>query len=543
VNICVKTPVNFRRADEGEMQANVVIIGSGIASLQLAKKLSQDLNVIIITKSSLTTSNSYLAQGGISVALSPSDDSYKHYQDTMEAGRFHNNSEAVALMTKEAPQLINELLIDGCPFDRDDSGNVKLGLEGAHSEKRIVHGGGDATGKTVIDFLKNQINHVTLIENTIVYDLMISQNRCFGVKGKDKDGTNVQIFADHVVIATGGLGQIYSFTSSAETVAGDGIALAYRAGAELADMEFVQFHPTLLSAKGKGVGLVSEAVRGEGARLITEDGTYIMEGVHPYKDLAPRHVVSQTIYNKLKEGHTVYLDISSLEDFESHFPTVASICKKNGIGIKSGKLPVVPGCHFLMGGIRTDLNGQTTIPGLYAIGEVACTGVHGANRLASNSLLEGLFFGNRLASFINQSDPNQPKQTRSLKGVKNTALPSKLPNIEDIKSSMMDRTGIARTKGSLEKQLKYLEELEVHKWVNADLDRLPIEEMNKVFMLICSWLVTKAALQRTESRGGHLRTDFPQEDKNWENKQIIQQIKGDTIEQIKITLTTGTVFS
>ncbi len=543
MNICVKTPVNFRRADEGEMQANVVIIGSGIASLQLAKKLSQDLNVIIITKSSLTTSNSYLAQGGISVALSPSDDSYKHYQDTMEAGRFHNNSEAVALMTKEAPRLINELLTDGCPFDRDDSGNVKLGLEGAHSEKRIVHGGGDATGKTVIDFLKNQINHVTLIENTIVYDLMVSQNRCFGVKGKDKDGTNIQIFADHVVIATGGLGQIYSFTSSAETVAGDGIALAYRAGAELADMEFVQFHPTLLSADGKGVGLVSEAVRGEGARLITEDGTYIMEGVHPYKDLAPRHVVSQTIYNKLKEGHAVYLDISSLEDFESHFPTVASICKNNGIEVKSGKLPVVPGCHFLMGGIRTDLNGQTTIPGLYAIGEVACTGVHGANRLASNSLLEGLFFGNRLASFINQSDLNQPKQTRSLKGVKNTARPSKLPSIENIKSSMMDRTGIARTKSSLEKQLKYLEEFDVHKWVNADLDRLPIEEMNKVFMLICSWLVTKAALQRTESRGGHLRRDFPKEDKNWENKQIIQQIKGDTIEQIEITLTTGTVFS
>ena len=170
------------------MQANVIIIGSGIASLQLAKKLNPQLNVIIITKSSITTSNSYLAQGGISVALSPNDDPYKHYLDTMEAGRFHNNSEAVDLMTKEAPHLINELLLDGCPFDRDDSGHVKLGLEGAHSEKRIVHGGGDSTGKTVIDFLKTQINHVTIMENTIVYDLMISQNRCFGVKGKDKDG-------------------------------------------------------------------------------------------------------------------------------------------------------------------------------------------------------------------------------------------------------------------------------------------------------------------------------------------------------------------
>jgi L-aspartate oxidase len=525
------------------MQANVIIIGSGIASLQLAKKLNPELNVIIITKSSITTSNSYLAQGGISVALSPSDDPYKHYLDTMEAGRFHNNGEVVDLMTKEAPQLINELLLDGCPFDRDASGNVKLGLEGAHSEKRIVHGGGDSTGKTVIDFLQNHIKHVTIMENTIVYDLMIRQNRCIGVKGKGKDGNHVQILADHVVIATGGLGQIYSFTSSAPTVAGDGIALAYRAGAELADMEFVQFHPTLLSSGGKGVGLVSEAVRGEGARLVTEDGNYFMEGVHPYKDLAPRHVVSQTIYNKLKEGHTVYLDISSLKDFESHFPTVSSICRENGIDIKTGMLPVVPGSHFLMGGIRTDLNGQTNIPGLYAIGEVACTGVHGANRLASNSLLEGLFFGNRLASFINQSDENLRKQNRNLKGVNTTMLPNKLPDIENLKTTMMDRTGIVRTKDSLEKQQQYLEGFGVKEWVEAEIDCLSIEDINKVFMLICSWLVTKAALQRTESRGGHLRTDYPYEDKNWENKQIIQQVKGDTIEQIEVTLTTGTVFS
>ena len=527
------------------MQANVIIIGSGIASLQLAKKLSPELNVIIITKSSLATSNSYLAQGGISVALSPKDDPYKHYLDTIEAGRFHNNREAVELMTKEAPQLINELLLEGCPFDRDDSGNIKLGLEGAHSENRVVHGGGDSTGKTVIDFLENHIKHTTIMENTIVYDLMISQNRCIGVKAKGKDGKQVQILADHVVIATGGLGQIYSFTSSAQTVAGDGIALAYRAGAELADMEFVQFHPTLLSSEGKGVGLVSEAVRGEGARLVTEDGCYFMEGVHPYKDLAPRHVVSQTIYNKLKEGHTVYLDISSLKDFESHFPTVSSICKENGIDIKTGMLPVVPGCHFLMGGIRTDLNGQTNIPGLYAIGEVACTGVHGANRLASNSLLEGLFFGNRLAGFINQCDENKnlQKQNRNLKGVNTTTTPNKLPDIEQLKTTMMDRAGIARTKDSLEKQKQYLEGFGVKEWVKTEMDGLSIEDINKVFMLITSWLVTKAALQRTESRGGHLRTDYPYEDKSWENKQIIQQIKGDTIEQIEVTLTTGAVFS
>ena len=224
-----------------------------------------------------------------------------------------------------------------------------------------------------------------------------------GVKVKDHKGRNQSVIADHVVIATGGIGQIYSFTSSAATVTGDGIALAFRAGAELTDMEFVQFHPTLLYANGKGVGLVSEAVRGQGARLVTEDGTYIMEGVHPYKDLAPRHVVSQTIYQNMKKGKSVYLDITSIQNFEAQFPTVTSICKEHGIDLHVGKLPVVPGCHFLNGGIRTDLNGQTSISGLYAIGEAACTGVHGANRLASNSLLEGLYFGDKLAEYINEA--------------------------------------------------------------------------------------------------------------------------------------------
>jgi len=520
------------------MRANVIIIGSGIAALQLAKKLSSDLHVIIITKAEVTTSNSYLAQGGIAVALSEHDDPSKHYQDTLEAGRYHNNHEAVSLMTQEAPELINELLSEGCPFDRDGSGHVKLGLEGAHSEKRIIHGGGDATGKTVVDFLNQQIDHITIIENITVYELLISNDRCIGVKGKDHNGRSIQVFADHTVIATGGLGQIYSFTSNAETVTGDGLALAYRAGAELSDMEFVQFHPTLLLANGKGAGLVSEAVRGEGARLVTEEGIYIMEGVHPYKDLAPRHVVSQTIFEWMKKGHTIYLDISSLENFEAHFPTVASICRENGIDVKGGKIPVVPGCHFLMGGIVTDLNGQTTIPNLYAIGEAACTGVHGANRLASNSLLEGLFFGRRLAAFINESKVEGKTLVRRRANERITPSRSLLPEISKLKNSMMDRTGIVRSKDKLKKQLDFLEGFAIDQWLEADLDHLSVEEINKVFMLISSWLVTKAAIARTESRGGHLRIDYPHEEKSWEQTQIIQHKKGGRVEQAKIALTT-----
>ncbi len=525
------------------MRGNVIIIGSGIAALQLAKKLSHNLHVIVFTKSALTIGNSYLAQGGIAVALSASDNAEKHYHDTIEAGRYHNNSENVAMMTKEAPRLIKELINEGCPFDRNENGEIKLGLEGAHCEKRIVHGGGDATGKTVIDFLKAQIDHVTVMENRTVYELIVAENRCVGVKVKGTDGSTMHAYADHVVIATGGLGQIYSFTSSAETITGDGIALAYRAGAELSDMEFIQFHPTLISANGKGVGLASEAIRGDGAKLVTEDGTYIMEGVHPYKDLAPRHVVSQTIYKALKEGHTIYLDISSIDHFAEKFPTVASICVENGIDLESGKIPVVPGCHFLMGGIRTDANAQTTIPGLYAIGEVAYTGVHGANRLASNSLLEGLYFGNRLARYINESTAKIKKPERWLSKVKAVRPAVELPDIEKLKSSMMDRAGIARTKVNLEKQLEYLESLAAPQWIEADLEGLTIEELNKVFMLICSWLVTKAALKRTESRGGHLRLDYPHEDAGWEKKQIIQHIKGDRIEQSEITPDAGAILS
>ncbi|WP_428909254.1 L-aspartate oxidase [Niallia sp. Krafla_26] len=520
------------------MKANVIIIGSGIAALQLAKKLRHDLNVIILTKSQVTTSNSYLAQGGISVALAARDDPYKHYQDTLEAGRYHNNEKAVREMTKEAPSLIKELISEGVPFDRDESGEIKLGLEGAHSENRIIHSGGDATGKNVIDFLLSQTHHIKIAENMTVYDLLIEDQRCVGVKVKDSNGKPLSIFADHVVIATGGVGQIYSFTSNADTVTGDGIALAYRAGAELADMEFIQFHPTLLLADGKGAGLVSEAVRGEGARLRTDDGTYIMEEVHPYKDLAPRHVVSQTIYQTIKNGKSVYLDISSIKNFETRFPTVASICRENGINIDTGKIPVVPGCHFLMGGIKTDVNGQTTIPGLYAIGEVACTGIHGANRLASNSLLEGLYFGKRLADFINDTPTEAQYRYMTLNHPRKKRSQYNLPEIVDIKKSMMERTGISRHQESLEKQLSYLESYQIEEWLGADLDDLPLEDTQKVFMLISSWLVTKAALQRTESRGGHLRRDFPQENQEWEKAQIILQLKGDRVEPIKIKITT-----
>lgn len=541
MNIGVKTPVNM----EGNKMrhSNVLIIGSGIAALQLSRKLRSNLNVIILTKSKLKSSNSYLAQGGVAAALGINDDPYKHYQDTLEAGVYHNDSKLVLEMTKEAPSLIRELTDEGCPFDKDENGNYLLGREGAHGVNRIVHGGGDATGSTIINFLSTQIqSNITVVEDVTVFDLMIENNRCIGAKGKFINGNTEIYLAEHIIIATGGCGQLYSYTSNTDTVSGDGIALAYLAGAEIADMEFIQFHPTLLKVNGKGVGLVSEAVRGKGGRLVTEDRRSIMDSVHPLADLGPRHIVSQTIYDYMKQGKEIYLDISSIQDFEKSFPTVTQLCLQHGIDLSIGLIPIVPGSHFLMGGIKTDHNGQTNIPGLYAIGEVACTGIHGANRLASNSLLEGLFFGNRLATYINNQLNSGSEKIPSPQKMKRQPKSLPLPDVEKLRSRMMDFTGIVRNEKQLTSQKEWLESYQISSWLQADFEKMNRSDISRAFMLITSWLITDSALNRTESRGGHYREDFPEEDdKKWKQKQIIQKIKINEVEeneQIKIALAT-----
>lgn len=524
-------------------QGNVIIIGSGIAALQLARKLNNPNECIILTKSKLLDGNSYKAQGGVAAAIGEFDNPRKHKEDTLVAGRYHNDPAIVEELTKAAPELIRELFDKGCAFDTDKDGKLLLGMEGAHSEKRIVHGGGDATGKTIMEFLARETKGIKVIENITVFDLLVKNNRCIGVKGKYPNGKIETFYGNHIVLATGGLGQIYEYTTSADTVTGDGLALAFRAGAELADMEFVQFHPTLLYVNGKTRGLISEAVRGEGAVLVTEEGEKIMEGVHPLKDLAPRHVVAQQIYHYLRQGKKVYLDISSIKNFKKRFPTISALCEENGVSISEGKIPVAPGSHFLMGGVKVDKYGRTNIDRLYAIGEVACTGVHGANRLASNSLLEGLFFGRKLAHWINthQETSNEPE-----KFIEETAQSTEqifpLPDKSTIKKRMMEYVGIVRNREGLMKQKEWLEAWNINHWLSGDLDDVPYEHLEQVFMLICSYLVTTSALERTESRGGHNRSDFPFEnDKNWLRKQIIRRKedkRDGKHEQIKTPLAT-----
>ncbi|RWZ52370.1 L-aspartate oxidase [Halobacillus fulvus] len=501
--------------------ADVIIIGSGLSALQVAKHLNRDMNVMIITKSSIRRSNSSLAQGGIAASLQEDDHPYAHFLDTLEAGCYANHPGHTLSMTNEAQEVMEELIREGCKFDMNLAGELDLGREGGHQHNRIIHSGGDQTGKTLVSHLIQQLqDNVHFYENHFVFDLLVQDGRCYGVKSKQGEGTHT-FLAPHIILATGGCGQLYSITSNDEMITGDGLALAYLAGAELSDMEFIQFHPTLLFKEGRAPGLISEAVRGEGAILVNEKGERIMEAVHPLQDLAPRHIVAQSIYDRIQSGENVYLDIRSIDDFATRFPSITSLCEQNEIQISNGFIPVAPGCHFSMGGIRTDEAGRTTIDGLYAIGEAACTGVHGANRLASNSLLEGLVFGRKLAHELNRSGSSlKPFNRRFLE--KDVLHDPKLPTIQELKHSMMERVGIVRSKEGLTKQKQWLESFQMvpHPF---DIHKLTAEQMTRFFMLYTSWLITISALQREESRGAHFRTDFPKERSAWQSKQVIQK--------------------
>ncbi|KMY54887.1 L-aspartate oxidase [Bacillus sp. FJAT-27231] len=507
-------------------QADVIIVGSGLAALQLAHHLHSTSHVIILTKTKIRQSNSYIAQGGIAAVIDKDDSVHSHVEDTLKAGRYHHFTDEVERLAGEGSIAVKELIAGGLSIDREADGQPSLGLEGAHSAKRIVHSGGDATGRHTVEHLLATLPaNVEVIEGEMAYECLLSEDRsvCIGVKTKNKEGQTHHYWSPHIVLATGGIGAIYPATSNQPTMTGDGIAMAFRAGAEVTDMEFVQFHPTLLFKDGAARGLISEAVRGAGGIIVDENGVPLMEGVHPLRDLAPRHVTAYEIYKALVRGKAVFLDIRHVQQFEKQFPTITALCERNGVPISKGFLPIAPGSHFLMGGISVDSNGCTTVPGLYAVGEAVHSGVHGANRLASNSLLEGIVYGRRLAAFLNRHIPAKPRPTDMFYYEKQLKSESVITlSKEELRARTMKAAGIIRTPESLQSHISYLEKLGIQKWIERGLDELDRDAIEKIDMHINSYLISRAALLRQESRGAHIRTDFPAEEAEWRGKRIVQ---------------------
>ncbi|MCM3002629.1 L-aspartate oxidase [Priestia koreensis] len=503
--------------------ADVIIIGSGLAAFAVAEKLCLHKRVLMLSKQHHLHSNSIRAQGGVAAALFEHDHGEEHYNDTLLAGRFHNHEEHTKLLVKEGPLYIQQLINRGIQFDRGPNGQLELGREGGHRKRRIVHAGGDQTGETLMSFFSRRVlPHICLHEYEMIQDVIVEEGGCRGIVSRTRDGQLCYYYAPVVVLATGGCGALFTATTNDASVTGDGLAVAYRAGAELIDLEFMQFHPTLLRVGSRAVGLVSEAVRGEGAVLVTDEDVPFMDEVHPLGSLAPRDIVAREIDKRIKKGEHIYLSVKHVKNFSNKFPGLTNLCRRHHIPIDE-RIPVVPGAHFLMGGVKVNKYGETSIKGLYAVGEVACTGVHGANRLASNSLLECLVFGNLAAQHIRQNHYVFQEVDHQTTIAQSASLD--LPDKETIQQWATKTLGIVRRKEELEGVIERIQPFDE----NIQHDQLSSytnEDVTKINMLTVVLLMAKAALKREESRGAHYRTDFPLEhDKKWKNKRISHQRK------------------
>ncbi|GAC1515618.1 MAG: L-aspartate oxidase [Gemmatimonadaceae bacterium] len=497
------------------LRTRFLVVGSGVAGLHTAWRASQHGDVLLLTKRSLFDSATAWAQGGIAAALGAGDSPELHRKDTLAAGAALADRQAVTVLVEEGPARVRQLATAGANFDLDPNGDYKLGREAAHSRNRIVHAQGDQTGAEVARTLIERVHdskRIQVVEVARVLDLIVTRGRCHGVHAS-VSGRATDILADATVLATGGCGQVYRYTTNPIVATGDGFAIAHRAGVRLADMEFVQFHPTALDTPENPLALISEAVRGEGAVLVSERGVRFMRKQHRLADLAPRDIVARAIFRERRTGGMVYLDARKLSrTFSRRFPGILAICLARGIDPRRDLIPVTPAAHYMMGGIVTDLVGRASLPGLYAVGEVARTGVHGANRLASNSLLEGLVFAERVA--------------RDLAHVKHRAVAAPrtgwtVPVLEDrgaaqvaadqVRSLMWEHAGIARSAKGLRTCLAELDELE---------SRLPIGATEERNLLQTARLIAEGALLRKESRGGHYRADYPRAKQAWRGRHI-----------------------
>src|SRR5687768_10294499 len=483
-----------------------LIIGAGIAGLWTAWRLAAEgRGSVLLTKCALADSASAWAQGGIAVALAPGDTPAKHAADTLAAGHGLSDPEAVRVLTTEGPERIRELVALGARFDRGTDGRLRFGLEAAHTQPRIIHAGGDRTGavlvSTLIDIVRAQ-PEVEILEYAEVRELLVHNGRIGGARIVRRDGSVEERWGPAVVLATGGVGQLFEITTNPLVATGDGWALAYHVGAELRDLEFLQFHPTALKLPGLNPApLISEAVRGAGAILVDAQGDRFALSADPRGELAPRDVVARAVAAADAEGGA-WLDARGVPDFIASFPGITAMLTRYDLDPARDLLPVAPALHYAMGGISTDLDGRTTRTGLWAAGEVASTGVHGANRLASNSLLEGLVFADRVAREIISDMP----VTLDLPEMPETQPDDPAPDAAaeptraELRRIMSRDVGVQRNEVSLANAEHQLMQLK---------SATPRQAWRTAHQLLVARLITRAALERRETRGGHARTDFP----------------------------------
>ncbi len=534
-----------------DWSTDVLIIGSGAAGLRAALAASESADVTLITKTTLKESNTLYAQGGIAVAMNVDDTVDLHVKDTCSAGCGLCDTRVVETMVEEGIPRVNELLEWGADFDWEGT-LPRFTQEAAHSRRRIVHKG-DATGRETTDVLVQRVlntERIHVLSDAFAVDLITDAEfstdnigtACHGVSAI-VGGQLKHLYAKATILATGGLGRLYPCTSNPEVATGDGFAAAWRAGCQMIDMEFVQFHPTTLFLDGAPSFLISEAVRGEGGRLINIRGERFMDKYHEKGELAPRDVVSRAIQNEmfLTDFPCVYLDITHKPaDFiKERFPTISATTKRYGLDINIDLIPVRPGAHFMMGGIRTDVETETNLHGLYACGEVACTGVHGANRLASNSLLECLVFGVRAgrnaASYAVSLTCESPTRIQIEKSDINedpiVLEDEVILELKDaIRETLWENVAIERDQEGLELTLSDLEEigaeLNLHPSSSMPIQTTDVGFCETINMLNVAWMITKAALTRDESRGAHYRADFPDQDESgWQRRTVMAQNK------------------
>jgi L-aspartate oxidase len=517
-----------------ELRADFLIIGSGIAALRAAAALAGTGTVLILTKAEPTEGNTGYAQGGIAAAIDPADSAALHAQDTVAAGDGLCDEAAVRVLVEDGPRYVRELIAWGAEFDRGPDGEPALAIEGAHSMRRVLHAH-DATGREIGRVLwqrASALPGVTTHPHARAVELLVAGGRCTGVRFVDGNGTLASARGEAVLLATGGAGQVYRETTNPLVATGDGIAMAYRAGARVIDLEFVQFHPTALSVPGQPRFLLSEALRGEGAHLLNAHEERFMTRYDAAGDLAPRDRVARGIVREAaRTGRPVYLSMRHLDPAFVHarFPLISEACRAAGLDLARDMVPVGPAAHYLMGGVETDLDGRTSVPGLFAAGEVACSGVHGANRLASNSLLEGLVFGARAGAVMRDTErewPIRPAKVLEFDGNRHDHArqradePGPMMSATDVQDVMWRHVGLFRERDGLTEALARLEPA-WRAFENRIASGVPLdaEAWRTASLVSAGRLIARAALRREESRGAHYRSDYPdRDDIHWKRR-------------------------